>query len=69
VLPRNNSFLYGESVYLTAEGTEIPQLKRVIVVAGNKVAMELTLDEAIKAVFRVLGHSETASSLDLLAAH
>ena len=51
VLPLDNAFLYVEPVYLTAEGTEIPQLKRVIVVAGNKVAMEPTLSEAIKALF------------------
>jgi uncharacterized membrane protein (UPF0182 family) len=51
VLPLDNAFLYVEPVYLTAEGTEIPQLKRVIAVAGNKVAMEPTLREAIKAVF------------------
>ena len=51
VIPIDNAFLYVEPVYLTAEGTEIPQLKRVIVVSGNKVAMEPTLDDALKAVF------------------
>jgi uncharacterized membrane protein (UPF0182 family) len=53
VIPIDNAFLYVEPVYLTAEGTEIPQLKRVIVVSGNKVAMEPTLDDAVKAVFGV----------------
>ena len=38
-------------VYLTAEGTDFPQLKRVIVISGDKVAMEPTLDQAIQAVF------------------
>ena len=38
-------------VYLTAEGTDFPQLKRVIVISGDKVAMEPTLDEAIQSVF------------------
>jgi hypothetical protein len=38
-------------LYLTAEGTDFPQLKRVIVISGDKVAMEPTLDEAIQAVF------------------
>ncbi len=51
VIPIENSFLYVEPVYLTAEGANLPQLKRVIVVSGNKVVMEPTLDEAIKAVF------------------
>ncbi|MFZ0931403.1 MAG: UPF0182 family protein [Syntrophobacteraceae bacterium] len=50
-VPIENSFLYVVPVYLTAEGTDFPQLKRVIVVSGNKVAMEPTLDEAIQAVF------------------
>jgi uncharacterized membrane protein (UPF0182 family) len=38
-------------LYLTAAGTDFPQLKRVIVISGDKVAMEPTLDEAIQAVF------------------
>ena len=50
-VPIENSFLYVVPVYLTAEGTDFPQLKRVIVVSGDKVAMEPTLDEAIGAVF------------------
>jgi uncharacterized membrane protein (UPF0182 family) len=51
VIPIDNSFLYVEPVYLTAEGTDIPQLKRIIVVSGDKVAMEPTLNQAIAAVF------------------
>ena len=50
-VPIENSFLYVVPVYLTAEGTDFPQLKRVIVISGNKVAMEPTLDEAIQSVF------------------
>jgi uncharacterized membrane protein (UPF0182 family) len=51
VIPIDNSFLYVEPVYLTAEGTNIPQLKRIIVISGDKVAMEPTLEDAIAAVF------------------
>jgi uncharacterized protein len=51
VIPIENSFLYVEPVYLIAEDVNIPQLIRVIVAYGNKVAMQPTLDEAIKAVF------------------
>ena len=51
VIPIENSFLYVEPVYLTAEGTNIPQLIRVIVVSGEKVVMEPTLEEAIRSVF------------------
>ena len=50
-MPIENSFLYVVPVYLTAEGTDFPQLKRVIVISGDKVAMEPTLDEAIQSVF------------------
>ena len=40
-----------EPVYLIAEGTDIPQLKRIIVISGDKVEMDTTLDGALKAVF------------------
>jgi uncharacterized membrane protein (UPF0182 family) len=51
VIPIENSFMYVEPVYLTAEGTNIPQLIRVIVVSGDKVVMQPTLDQALVAVF------------------
>jgi uncharacterized membrane protein (UPF0182 family) len=51
VIPIDNSFLYVEPVYLTSEGTNIPQLKRIIVISGDRVVMEPTLDEALTAVF------------------
>ena len=51
VTPIENSFLYVVPVYLTAEGTNFPQLKRVIAVAGDKVVMEPTLDEALNDLF------------------
>ena len=50
-VPIENSFLYVVPVYLTAEGTDFPQLKRVIVISGDKLAMEPTLDESIQSVF------------------
>jgi len=50
-VPIENAFLYVVPLYLTAEGTDFPQLKRVIVISGDKVAMEPTLHEAIQAVF------------------
>jgi len=50
-VPIENSFLYVVPVYLTAEGTDFPQLKRVILISGDKVAMEPTLDEAIQSIF------------------
>jgi len=38
-------------LYLKAEGTNFPQLKRVIVATGDKVVMEPTLDEALGSLF------------------
>ncbi len=51
VIPIEQSFIYVEPVYLIAEGTGIPQLKRLIVSDGERLAMEPTLDEAIHAAF------------------
>ena len=51
VIPIDHSFLYVEPVYLIAEGINIPELKRIIVAYGGRVAMESTLDKAIRAVF------------------
>ncbi len=51
VTPIENSFLYIVPVYLQAEGTNFPQLKRVIAVTADKVVMEPTLDEAINGLF------------------
>ena len=51
VIPINHSILYIEPVYLIAEINDLPQLKRVIVAHGNKVAMEPTLNEALRVVF------------------
>ena len=51
VTPIENSFLYIVPLYLQAEGANFPQLKRVIAIAGDKVVMEATLDEAINNLF------------------
>ncbi|MEW6202055.1 MAG: UPF0182 family protein [bacterium] len=47
VIPLGGSLLYVEPMYLQAEKGEIPELKRVIVAAGNKVVMEETLNAAL----------------------
>jgi len=51
VTPIENSFLYIVPLYLQAEGTNFPELKRVIAAAGDKVVMQPTLDEAINDLF------------------
>ncbi|MFH1539319.1 MAG: UPF0182 family protein, partial [bacterium] len=47
VIPLGKTLLYVEPIYLQAEKGKIPELKRVIVAAGNKVVMEETLEEAL----------------------
>jgi hypothetical protein len=51
VIPVEQSFLYVKPVYLIAERIEIPQLKRVIVSDGKRLAMEPTLEGALEVVF------------------
>ena len=60
VIPIEKSFLYVEPVYLSAEGTNIPQLKRVIVTSGSRVVMEPTLEESLKSVFGAVPEAEAA---------
>ena len=51
VIPIGPGFLYVEPVYLRAETTDIPQLKRVIVSDGRRISMQPTLAEALAVVF------------------
>lgn len=51
VIPINNSFLYVEPVYLQAESSALPELKRVIVASGPRIAMRETLNQALEALF------------------
>ncbi len=50
VIPMNNSFLYVEPIYLLSEASELPELKRVIVASGDRLAMRETLGEALIAL-------------------
>jgi hypothetical protein len=51
VIPIENSFLYVVPLYLKAEGTNFPQLKRVIAITADRVVMEPTLDGALASLF------------------
>ena len=54
VVPIADSLLYIEPLYLQAQGSALPELKRVIVAYGAKIAMEPTLEEAVARIFGVL---------------
>jgi uncharacterized protein len=51
VIPIDQSLLYVEPVYLRAEQSELPELKRVIVAYDKSIVMEKTLDEALASIF------------------
>jgi len=51
LIPLGESILYVEPVFLQAEGGGLPELKRVIVAAGEQIAMEPTLAGSLAAIF------------------
>jgi len=51
LIPLGKSILYVEPVFLQAEAGGLPELKRVIMVAGEQIAMEPTLKEGLAAIF------------------
>ncbi len=51
VIPIDGGLIYVESVFLQAESGRLPELKRVIVAHGNKIAMRDTLTDALADVF------------------
>ncbi len=51
ILPIADSLLYVRPVYVSSAQTELPQLRYVVVLYGQQVAMAPTLDEALAKVF------------------
>ncbi|NJO21482.1 MAG: COG1615 family transporter, partial [Spirulinaceae cyanobacterium RM2_2_10] len=45
VIPIEQSLLYVEPIYLRAEQSELPELKRVILAYGDQIVMETTLEQ------------------------
>jgi uncharacterized membrane protein (UPF0182 family) len=52
VIPIEEALLYVRPLYLRAENTKIPELKRVIVAYENKIAMEETLETSLARIFQ-----------------
>lgn len=52
VIPIKEEVMYVQPVYLQATSGKLPELKRIIVAYHNRLAMEPTLDEALRRVFR-----------------
>jgi uncharacterized membrane protein (UPF0182 family) len=59
ILPVGNSLLYVEPVYLQAEQTPLPEIKRVIVSAGKRVVMGEDLWDALTQLFQTPIHDGT----------
>ncbi len=51
MIPIGNGNMFVEPIYLQAETSQLPELKRVVVVNGNRIAMEPTLEQSIAVVF------------------
>ena len=51
MIPIGESFLFIEPIYLQAESSRIPELKRVMVANGNNIALEPTFQRALDVVF------------------
>ena len=50
-IPIEKSILYVEPLYLAAEKSQLPELKRVIIAFGNSLAMEENLELSLQRVF------------------
>lgn len=51
VIPIKDSLVYVEPVFLRSSSESIPELKRVIVAFGDKIAMEPTLEQSLQKIF------------------
>ena len=52
VVPYRNSLLYVEPIYITSQNNaSLPELKRIVLAYGDAIAMEPTLEAALKSVF------------------
>ncbi len=57
VIPMDQAILYVEPIYLQAEASQLPELRRVVVAYGNRIAMEETLAAGLA---RVMGAGPAA---------
>jgi uncharacterized membrane protein (UPF0182 family) len=64
VVPIENSLLYVSPLYLRAETGQLPELKRVIGVFGDRVVMEETLPEALTALFKDTSASSRSAPVE-----
>jgi hypothetical protein len=58
VLPIENSFLYVEPIYIQASQASMPQLKKVALAMGNRLAYADTYEQALTQMIAQVGGSE-----------
>jgi hypothetical protein len=51
IVPIEQSLLYVQPLYVQGAGSNLPELKRVVAVSGEKVKMATTLEGALDAIF------------------
>ncbi|MPZ48993.1 MAG: UPF0182 family protein [Dehalococcoidia bacterium] len=51
MVPIGRGNLFVEPIYLQAETSQLPELKRVVVANGNRIAMEPTLERSLAVIF------------------
>ncbi|HHW10331.1 MAG TPA: UPF0182 family protein [Firmicutes bacterium] len=64
IIPIARTLLYVEPIFLQAETSQMPELKRVIAVLGGRVAMGLNLSEALQ---KLIGDWSAAGAADGLS--
>jgi uncharacterized protein len=57
-IPIEDSLIYVQPLYLSAEQGALPELRRVIVAFGNQIAMEPTLEQSLQRIFGGRARSE-----------
>jgi len=68
VIPIQKSLIYVQPLYLRAVNGKIPELRRVIVAAENRIAMEPTLDAGLVRIFGTAAAMGPPVSRDVQAA-
>ena len=67
-IPIQDSLLYVQSLYLAAEQGSLPELKRVVTVFGNRIAMRENLEDALRELFGDAAQGPVAASPTVQAA-
>ena len=65
VIPIRNSFIYVEPLYLRASQHGMPELKRVLAIHGDRLAMGEDLNDALNRVFSITKGVRVRNTEDL----